>query len=198
MKQTRSQLQTLFQYLVALVKNPVQQIRTLPTIDWKTLIIFQFCLSLTSVILSNLLAPFAISILNVLVSLAAAVVATALVSLFFYYFFQILYNRTLDFIRVFTLVLFAHIPFAIFHLAAYFFPPADLIGIGLSAVLMIIGLVENFEIPKKVAIRLMIGVYSIFLIYWITQLILSPYGNLITEPQDLDLLEKEIHKSFEN
>ncbi len=197
MQDTRNQLQTLFQYLIALVKNPVQQIRTLPTIEWKTLIIFQFCLSLTSVILSNLLAPFAISILNVIVSLAAAVVATALVSLFFYYFFQVLYNRTLNFIRVFTLVLFAHIPFAIFHLAAYFFPPSDLIGIALSAILMIIGLVENFEIPKKVAIRLMIGVYSLFLIYWITQLILRPYGNLITEPQDLDLLEKEIHKSLE-
>jgi len=197
MNETSSQLQILFQYLVALVKNPVQQIRTLPTIEWKTLIIFQFCLSLTSVILSNLLAPFAISILNVLVSLAAAVVATTLVSLFFYYFFQILYNRTLDFIRVFTLVLFAHIPFAIFHLAAHFFPPADLIGIGLSAILMIIGLVENFEIPKKVAIQLMIGVYSIFLIYWITQLILRPYGNLITEPHDLDLLEKEVHQRLE-
>jgi hypothetical protein len=196
MKETTSQLLILFHYLAGLLKNPILQIRTLPEIEWKTLIIFQFCLTLTSVVISNLLAPFAISLINVLISLCAAILALGLASLFFYYYFQIVYNRTLKFIRIFTLVLFAHIPFAIFHLAAYFFPPADLIGIGLSAALMIVGLVDNFAVPKKIAIQLMIVLYSVFLVYWVTHLIFRPYAHLSTTPEDLDKLEKEIHKSL--
>ncbi len=194
---TKNELPTLFGYLWELVRNPVQEIKKLPEIQWPTLIAFQFCLSLMSVVVSNLLAPFAISLTNVLISLVIAILATGLVSLFFYYFFLILYSRKLDFIKVFTLVLFAHIPFAIFHLAAYFFPPADLIGLAISALLMVVGLVENFQVPRKLATQLMIACYSIFFIYWAAQLITMREQHQNSAPQDLDQIEKEV-KDFIN
>ncbi len=195
---TKKELPSLFTYLLALVRNPVQEIQNLPTIQWPTLIAFQFCLSLVSVVVSNLLAPYAISLTNVLISLSVALVATGLVSLFFYYFFLVLYNRQLEFIKIFTLILFAHIPFAIFHLAAYFFPPADLIGLAISALLMVVGLVENFEVPRKLASQLMIALYSVFLIYWVAHLITLSNHHGTSEPQDLDQIEREVNESFNN
>lgn len=193
---TKNELSLLFSYLLALVKNPVQEISKVPEIQWPTLVAFQFCLSFISVVVSNLLAPFAISLANVLISLVVAMLATGLVSLFFYYFFLILYSRQLSFIKIFTLILFAHIPFAIFHLASYFFPPADLIGLGISALLMVVGLVDNFQIPKKLAIQMMIGLYSIFFIYWVIQLIAINQHHETTIPQDLDRIEREVQDSL--
>lgn len=196
MIETTSQLQTLFKYLASLVRNPVQEIQRIPDIQWKTLIIFQFCLSFISVGISNLLAPFAISFTNVLISLAASSIAIALASLFFYYFFLILYNQKLSFIKIFSLVLFAHIPFAVFHLASFFFPPADLIGLGISGLLMIIGLVENFSIPKKLATRLIISLYAVLSIYWVIHLITMREFAQTSNPQDLDKIEKEVNDFF--
>ncbi len=195
---TKKELPSLFGYLWDLVRNPVQEIQNLPSIKWQTLVAFQFCLSLISVVISNLLAPFAISITNVLISLVVAMLATGLVSLFFYYFFLILYSRTLEFIKIFTLVLFAHIPFAIFHLAAYFFPPADLIGLAISALLMVVGLVENFQIPRKLATQLMVACYSVFFIYWAVHLITLHQHRESSVPQDLDKIEKEVNEFFKD
>ncbi len=195
---TKKELTGLFNYLWDFMKNPVQEIKNIPNIHWTSLVSFQFCLSLISVVISNLLAPFAITFLNVIVSLASAIVATGLSSLFFYYFFLIIYEKQLSFLKIFTLVLFAHIPFALFHLAVYFFPPADLIGIGISALLMIVGLVENFKIPKKVAINIMIGLYSIFFIYWAIHLYTIQKQNDFSVPQDLDQIEKEVDSLFEH
>ena len=197
MEKTPNELRSLFSYLGALIKNPVQEIKRLPTIQWKTLILFQFCLCIFSVVFSNLLAPYAISLVHMLIALVSSVRALSLSSLFFYYFFLILYNRELPFIKIFTLVLFAHIPFAIFHLAAYIFPPADLVGLGISSLLMIIGLVENFQIPKKLACQLMLGLYLVFFIYWMTHLITQTDLREMSTPQTLDKIEREI-QAIEN
>ncbi len=196
MQQLKAELQILFVYLSALIRHPVDEIKRLPDIEWKALLLFQFFLTFTSVVLSNLLAPYAISLINVLISLIASIIAISLICLFFYYFFLILYEKQLSFIKIFSLVLFAHIPFALFHLASAFFPPADLIGLGISAILMIVGLVENFRIPKKLATQIMIGLYSIFFLYWTVNLITMREYRQNTSPQDLDHIEKEIHESL--
>ncbi len=195
-EETKKELPGLFTYLWAFLKNPLQEIKEIPRIHWSSLVAFQFCLSLISVVVSNLLAPFAITFFNVILSLSMAIVATGLSALFFYYFFLILYERQLPFLKIFTLVLFAHIPFAIFHLAVYFFPPSDLIGIGISALLMIVGLVENFNIPRKLAINLMIGLYSVFFIYWAIHLYTIQSHQDLSTPQDLDHIEKEVDAIF--
>lgn len=193
---TQKELPKLFSYLIALAKNPAEEIKTLPQIKWPTLLAFQFCLSLTSAVFSALLAPYSITVFNVLASLGAALVATGLVSLFFYYFFLLLYERQLPFIKVFTLVLFAHIPFAIFHLAAAFFPPAELIGLGISGILMVVGLVENFDIPKRLALKLMAICYSVFLVFWIAQMITRQDQLEDAQPKSLDKIEKEVQQFF--
>ena len=198
-EETKRQLKVLFRYIVALVKHPLDEIKYLPDdVGWKALLIFQFCLSLVSVVFSNLLAPFAISVTHVIISLLSSLVAIALVSLFLYYFFLIVSQRILPFIKIFSLVLFSHIPFAIFHLASYFFPPSDLIGLGLSGVLMVIGLIENFEIEQRLASRLIIALYSVLLIYWSVHIFTVRKHLILSEPQDLDKMEKELNESVKD
>lgn len=197
-EETKEELTSLFTYLWDFIRNPVQEIKSIPRIQWKSLIAFQFCLSTFSVVFSNLLAPYAISIRYIFISLVVSLMATGLVSIFFYYFFLIIYEQRFKFIKIFTLVLFAHIPFAIFHLVSYFFPPADLFGLAISAMLMIVGLVENFQTPKKVAMRLMLTLYMVFFIYWSIQLFYSfQYSRTTSEPQNLDRIEQEIQQSLE-
>lgn len=198
MDETKRQLKLLFHYIVDLVKHPLDEIKQIPDdVKWPALLIFQFFLSLFSVVFSNLLAPFAISITHVIISLFSSLVAIALVSLFLYYFFLIISQRILPFIKIFSLVLFSHIPYAIFHLASYFFPPSDLIGLGLSGILMVVGLVENFEIEQKLASRLIIGLYSVLFIYWSVHIFTVRKHLLLSKPQDLDKMEKELDESME-
>ena len=193
----KPQLQVLFKYLRAFIRNPVEEIRRLPEIDWKTLVLFQFALCSVSVGISNLLAPFAISITSVIISLVASILAIGLASLFFYYFFLILYDQTFEFIKLFSLVLFANIPFAIFHLASAFFPPADLLGYGISGILMIVGLSDNFDVPRKLATRLVISLYAILSIYWVIHMITMQSYSREAAPQNLDQIEQEIQDDFQ-
>ncbi len=196
-QETKQQLRALFHYIIALLRHPLEEIKYLPDdIGWKALLILQFCLSLVSVVSSNLLAPFAISVTHVIISLFSSLVAIALASLFLYYFFLIICQRIIPFIKIFSLVLFAHIPFAIFHLASYFFPPADLVGLGLSALLMTVGLVENFEIEQKLASRLIVTLYLVFFVYWAIHIFTVRRHLLLSKPQDLDQIEKELNESI--
>lgn len=192
------QIQVLLKYLKDFVRNPVQEIKRLPDVDWKTLVLFQFLLCFVSVGVSNLLAPFAISLVNVIISLAASILAIGLSALFFYYFFLILYDQTFEFIKIFSLVLFANIPFALFHLASAFFPPADLLGYGISGMLMIVGLSENFDVPRKLATRLVVAIYAILSVYWVIHMITIREYTREAAPQNLDQIEREIQDDFRN
>ncbi len=196
-EEIKKQLKGLFHYIIALVKHPLDEIKHLPEdVGWRALLVFQFCLSFFSVVFSNLLAPFAISVTHVIISLLTSLVAIALVSLFLYYFFLIIFHRTFPFIKIYSLVLFSHIPFAIFHLASYFFPPSDLIGLGLSGMLMVTGLIENFKIEQKLASRPIIILYLIILIYWSIHIFTVRKHLLLSKPQDLDKIEKELNESM--
>ena len=191
-EESQKQLVLLFNYLVDFIRHPFDEIKNIPEIQWKALIIFQFCLISFSVIVSNLLAPFAISITHMIISLVSSLLATALISIFFHYLFLIICYKSLNFIKIYSLVLFAHIPLAIFHLASSLFPPSDLIGLGFSAFLMFTGLTERFNIEKRLASKVILILYSVFSIYWMIHLFTFRKYPILTEPQNLDKIEKEI------
>lgn len=187
---------SLFKYLKDLFRNPLQAIKKIPSINFSSLLIFQFLLCAFSVALANLFAPFAINIWVIALTIIASVIGLSMTAMFFYYFFQMSLNRELSFRSLFTLVLFAHIPFALFHLVYYFFPIADLMGMGISATLMVVGLVENYQIPKKLSIRLMAGLYTIFFLFWMINTIKVYSLKELSEPQRLDSIEREVQSDL--
>jgi hypothetical protein len=93
-------------------------------------------------------------------------IMVAIASLFFYYTFQIFIEKTISFRQLFTVGLFANLPFFILNIAADYLPPISLFGFAFTAILLSIGLVENFSLPKKMVIRLLAILYIIFILVW--------------------------------
>jgi len=87
-------------------------------------------------------------------------------SLFFYYTFQIFAGVTLPFRRIATVVFFATLPFFIFKILSDLVPPIVLIGLAFTSVILIVGFVENFRLPKKLVVRIILGVYVMIFLVW--------------------------------
>ena len=56
---------------------------------------------------------------------------------------------------------------------------------------MVVGLVENFSVPKKLAMQLMVSLYFVFFLYWAAQLMSIQSHQSMAFPKDLDAIEKE-------
>ena len=194
--ETKEEVVSLFKYLKNFIKNPVLAIQKLPKIPYNSLLILQFLLCTISVVISNLLAPYAISLGHLVLSVAVSILALSFVTLFYYYFFLFFMKKELSFRKIFALVLFAHMPFAAFHLGAYLFPPVDIVGLAISCYLMIVGLIANFGIEKKKAQTLMISLYSLFFVAWLFKISYTIEMNQISSPQNLDQIEREVQSDL--
>jgi len=168
-----------------------------PKIRFSVLVVFQFILCGLSVLVSNLLAPFAINTMTILASIIGTFIGITLISTAFYYFFSIFFNRELSFRSLFTLILFCGIPFAFFHFFCYYFPVVDLIGFAITCLMMVVGLAENYQVSKKAAMQVMGCNYLLFVIFWITTSISTYDFNRQSAPQTLDAIESEINSGDE-
>lgn len=96
-------------------------------------------------------------------------VMSLLLTSFFYYSFQIFENRTVSFVRLLTLIFFANLPYFLFHIPSSLFPPADVFGLGMTAILLVIGLTENFALEKKRSLRLVGAVFGLLFLLWLAE-----------------------------
>lgn len=157
-------LQTLIRYF----KNPIMVIKQMPEWDWRTLVILQLLISLISGILSSLVNLNIWKILHGLIVIPPVALATAVVSsLFIYYAFLFLTQRSLAAKDIFTLVILSNIPFFIFHTFNPFFPPITILGFLFSALLLTVGLVERFQLPRKLVMKVVGSLCGVYLLIWI-------------------------------
>lgn len=92
---------------------------------------------------------------------------TALVFGFFVYYFFSLFRATfLDFRRLMSLVSLALVPYFLFHSVATYLAPIDLVGFAFTCVLLIVGLVEQFHLDRKLCSKLVASVALLFFIAW--------------------------------
>ncbi len=160
----RENLFFIFQFL----KNPVLEITRLPDWKWINLFILLFGISLASGIGAGFLPPNPYRILSGMILFPfMALVMNGLTSFFIYYFFQVFKGVTHSFRKIFTLVFFANIPFYLFEIGSGLLPPITLIGFAFTAFILIVGLISNFSLEKKIAIRLIGGIYAVILLLWI-------------------------------
>ena len=90
---------------------------------------------------------------------------------FIFTFFSIFMATYLDFQRLHAIVVVALVPYFILHIFSGFLPPMDLIGFALTAILLIVGLVEQFGVPRKPVIVLVSGISVTFFAIWmVTQI----------------------------
>lgn len=155
--------------LVDYLRHPLQKIKNIPDWSWGKMIAFQvlitaFCGGLSALVQGKKV----FGLVTGMISMPFLTFVTAGVSTFFFYYaFQIFANITVSFRKLFTIIVFANIPFFFFQIIASYVPPIVLVGLAFSSLLMIVGFVEHFSLPKKRVVQLISALYIVFLLIWI-------------------------------
>ena len=124
--------------------------------------------SMISGVITGLVPPNFFRIMGGLIVSPMVAGVTAFVgALFIYYYFQVFEKRTCSLRKIFTLILFANIPFFIFQIGSELVPPITLVGFAFTALLMAVGLTENFQMEKRRALRLVTIMFAIVFILWL-------------------------------
>lgn len=155
-------------YVINYLRHPVEKIKTLPDWSWPVLVITLIVLCILSGVLAGLVPPNFYRIMGgIVISPLVGVVTTFIGALFIYYYFQVYEKRTCSLRKIFTLILFANIPFFIFQVGSEMIPPITLVGFAFTALLMAVGLTENFQMDKRRSIRLVTILFAIVFILWL-------------------------------
>lgn len=163
-----SPLKEIARKVVSFIKHPITEIQNLPDWSWGRLLILNALFAMLSGILMGFLPPnFYRIAAGILISPLVSTIMNGLMSLFLYYYFQVFEYRTVSFRRLFTQTFFASIPFFLFQTISEYLPPISLLGFALTGLIMVVGLVENFQLEKKRAIKLMSIVIGVVFLVWL-------------------------------
>ncbi|WP_413287909.1 Yip1 family protein [Bdellovibrio sp. HCB337] len=153
--------------ILQFLKHPIQEIARLPDWSWKTLVWVQVSCAMASGVLAGLTKPGFFSILaGIILTPIVSMVMVSVLTAFLYYYFQVFEKRSASARKLFTLSVFASIPFFILQIGSSLLPPITLIGFAFAAMLMTVGLTENFQMEKRRAIRLCVVLFSIVMLVW--------------------------------
>lgn len=161
------QIKSVAKSILQFLKHPIQEIARLPDWSWKTLIWVQISCAIASGFLAGLTKPGFFSILaGIILTPFVSMLMVSVLTAFLYYYFQVFEKRTAPARKLFTLTVLSSIPFFILQIGSSLLPPITLIGFAFAAMLMTVGLKENFQMEKRRAVRLCIVLYSIVMLVW--------------------------------
>jgi hypothetical protein len=173
------------------LRHPIEKIKRVPRLSWESTVIGVFTINIVCGILRAL---FQFSVINFLISLfitpIIAAIALVLLSLFIYYFFQIIFKETYNFEKISTILFMAYLPGAIFYLGSIFYPPLFVLGLIINAFLVVVGLEENFQLPKKTIIKIVSLGVVLILVFWVKNQFFSPHTSM--DPKSLEQMEQEL------
>lgn len=155
--------------LLQFLRHPLVQMKQMPDWTWKRLFLVLIIIASGTGGLAGFLEKKII--LSIIAGLILTPILTAIqitvASVFFYYLFQIFADKTVSFRQLFTVVLFAFIPQLVLNIAVGYVPPIALVGMLFTALLLIVGFVENFQLSRKLVLRMVAILYVIFFLIWI-------------------------------
>ena len=155
-------------FIFEFLRHPIEKIKDLPDWNWPTLILTLVGTTMASGILTGLVPPNFFRIMGgIIISPIVGVIATTLGALFIYYYFQVYEKRTCSFRKIFTLLIFSNLPFFIFQVGSELIPPITLVGFAFTAMLLAVGLTENFQMDKKRSLRLVSTLLAVVFILWL-------------------------------
>lgn len=151
------------------VRHPFEEIARLPSWSWQQALLLQWAASVVSGVLAGLL-PFSLwKILQGAVLFPMATIGmAALLAVYLYYYFQVFENRIVPYHRLFHLVVLANLPFLAVRILSSWLSFFDLLGLLATALLLIVGLTENFGVEKKRSIRVIGLAFGLLFIMWLS------------------------------
>ncbi|MGE3973846.1 MAG: hypothetical protein AB7F59_04895 [Bdellovibrionales bacterium] len=155
-------------FLKAFVRQPFISIRKLPNWDFETSILLVAYCSIASAILTGLfMKGFLALISSIILVPLMTLIGLGLATAFFHYAFIFLYDRSIDWKKVFQVLAVALIPFMILRVLGHWLGPIVMIAFAITCVLLIVGFVDNFYLPKRGIIKLMGLIFSLFFCQWV-------------------------------
>ncbi len=153
--------------ILRLLRDPLGTVRRPLNFSWLSI----FALLALSALFSGAIAgAITHNVIDFLIGLfifpLTSVVSAIVFGFFIYYFFSLFQSTFLDYRRLMSLVSVALIPYFLFHSVSSYLSPIDLLGFAFTCVLLIVGLVEQFGLERKICARLIIGLAVLFFIVW--------------------------------
>ncbi|MCB9026836.1 MAG: hypothetical protein H6625_10995 [Bdellovibrionaceae bacterium] len=187
----------VFNYLKVFLVNPVQHIRTLPDWDWRTILFFLGLLGSLSGSLHGLVSgSFTSTILGFFFLPLSLTVIHFIIAGFFYYFVLFFLHREISYKQLFLLLILSNTPLFALYVLSPLASPLILLGIAFSGILLIVGFVDYFLLPRKPILRMILALFIFYILMWIWGAIQTSQVKKIerapTTRENLDLLEKEL------
>ncbi|HEX4924698.1 MAG TPA: YIP1 family protein [Bdellovibrionales bacterium] len=199
---TKSRLRDILTYLPLFLRSPVASIQRVPDWDFVNALLLLVLITIPSGILGGIFARNIMTILwGIFLLPFITVFITAILAIGFYYTFMALFRAQVDPAKLFLTIVLASIPFLVLRILVPVIPLFSLIGVVLSAVLLTVGVTDNFNLPKQKVFKLMGGLIAVFFIFWIVQTIQSSrrktdYSKEIPA-ETLQQLKEELEKETE-
>lgn len=190
------QILEIFSYLKRLLKKPIDTIQEIPQFRLPSLIIVQAIICTGSVLVSNLISPYAIQPLTLALSILISFAALSFLALSIHYFFYWMLHRDLGFRSLYALVLFSWLPFAILHFFYYYLPIVHILGVALSLAMLTVGLSENYRVPRKNSLTISYCLFALFTGIWGWNQYEKTRDEVTSlSPLSLDAMEQKIKKT---
>lgn len=195
----QQEIQSVLYYLRDYLKNPVLGIKNIPNWSWQTLLITYSASAGACGLLSGIVSrKFFMMFVGLFFLPIVALVSAALIAGFFYYTFLFFFHRELEYKKLYTIVALSMLPFYALYTVAGLIPPITLLGFAVAGLLLAVGLTENTPIERKYIFRLVGGLYAIYFLFWLINMIqweneTKEYKDVMT-PSSYEQLSKELQK----
>jgi hypothetical protein len=193
----RQKVNEVLRFLLEFLKNPVHGMRFPPNWDWQVLLIFNAAAAALCGVISGIASLHPLQVVaGLIVVPILTTFGVAVITGFFYYTFMFIFKTEVSPKKVATIVILAILPYLIIYPLVQFLRPLVVFGIGATCILLVVGFTENTGVERKKIVRLVGGIFSVFLIFWVVTTINESREKKsikdMTTPGSLDILEKEM------
>lgn len=150
------------------LRHPLKEIKNIPHWGWPRVIALQISMAAITGALTGLVerkATFSI-IAGLFLAPILTFIPIGISALFFYYCFQLFERKTVSFRHLFNVILFASIPLYIFKIVSSYAAVITMIALAFSSLLVVKGIIHNFQIERKRAIKMVLSLYILFFVMW--------------------------------
>lgn len=184
--------------LLRFARNPIDGMRHPPEWDWPLMLVCQAIAAAVCGVAAGIVSKSIAGIfLGLIFSPITNALTTALITGFFYYTFTFILHKPASFQRIYMLLIFAQLPSLLIWAISPLLPPLVLLGAAATGLLLLVGFVDSLGQDRRTMVRLLAGIYAVFVIFWITNAIshrrqVEVFRDKAT-PESLDILEKELN-----
>jgi hypothetical protein len=193
----KSRAREIILFLPHFLKNPINGMKRVPSWDWPTVLILEILITAATSVLGGILAHHWLAILGgVIFGPIMGLVISFILSGVLYYACLFILRTELEYRKIFTVVVLAKVPSQILSILSPIAKPITLFCLVVTALLLIVGLVENFMLDKKKVTQIVGFIAGFVILAWIYSTVLEATNSHIKvqdyTPESLDQIHKEL------